>query len=70
MALRDSQVELEKFLFAAPATTWADAAKKTLYLLRLFAATTDARDPRIKQLIEDAAADLNRLCGNNAAPEA
>jgi hypothetical protein len=63
VSLRDSQAELEKFLFAAPATSWTEAAKKALYLLRLFAATSDARDPRIKQLIEDATADLNRLCG-------
>ena len=62
-SLRDSRAELEKFLFAAPAANWTEAAKKALYLLRLFAATTDARDPRIKQLIEDAAADLNFLCG-------
>ena len=63
VALRDSQAELEQFLFAAPATNWTEAAKKALYVLRLFAATPDARDPRMKQLIEDAAADLNRLCG-------
>ncbi len=69
-SLRDSRAELEKFLFAAPATNWTEAAKKALYLLRLFAETTDARDPRIKQLIEDAAADLNGLCGKSAAPEA
>ena len=67
-SLRDSQVELEKFLLATPATNWTEAAKKALYVLRLFAATIDARDPRIKQLIEDAAADLNRLCDREHSP--
>jgi hypothetical protein len=62
-ALRDHQVELEKFLFGASATNWTEAAKKALYLLNLFAATAEARDPRIKRLIDDATADLYRLCG-------
>ena len=61
LAVRTSQAELEKFLFAAPATNWTEAASKALYLLRLFAATADARDPRIERLIEDATADLDRL---------
>jgi hypothetical protein len=61
LALRDNQAELEKFMLAAPAENWAEAAEKALYLLRLFAATPDARDPRIGQLIDNAAADLNRL---------
>jgi hypothetical protein len=69
-ALRDSRAELEKFLFAAPATNWLEAAKKALYLLRLFATTADARDPRLKQMIEDTAADLNRLSGESAGPDA
>jgi hypothetical protein len=69
-ALRDSRAELEKFLFAAPAASWPDAAQKALYLLRLFAATADARDPRLKHLIEDATADLNRLLGGTAGPDA
>jgi hypothetical protein len=69
-ALRDSRAELEKFLFAAPATNWTEAAKKALYLLRLFAATADARDPRLKQMIEDTTADLTRLSGESAGPDA
>ena len=69
-ALRRSRVELEKFLFAAPAADWPDAAHKALYLLRLFAAAPDARDPRLKHLIEDATADLNRLIGRIAEPGA
>ena len=69
-ALRRSRAELEKFLFAAPAADWPDAAQKALYLLRLFAAAPDARDPRLKHLIDDATADLNRLIGRIAGPDA
>jgi hypothetical protein len=69
-ALERSQIELEKFLFAAPAADWTDAAQKALYLLRLFAAMPNARDPRLKRLIEDATADLNRLIGGVAGPDA
>jgi len=69
-ALRDSRAELEKFLFAAPAANWPDAARKALYLLRLFAATAEARDPRLRHLIDDAMADLRRLSGEEAEPEA
>lgn len=57
-ALRRSRAELEKFLFAAPAADWPDAA------------APDARDPRLKHLIEDATADLNRLIGRIAGPGA
>ena len=70
MALRKSRMELEKFLFAAPAANWPEAAKKALYLLRLFAETADARDPRLKNLIDDATADLNRLIDEKASPDA
>ena len=69
-ALQRRREELERFLFAAPAADWPDAAQKALYLLRLFATTSDARDPRLKHLIEDATADLNRLIGRIAGPDA
>ncbi len=69
-ALERNQAELEKFLFAAPAADWPDAAQKALYLLRLFAAMPTARDPRLQQLIENATADLNRLIGGNGGPGA
>jgi hypothetical protein len=45
-ALRLWQEELESHLLAAPATHWQDAAEKASYLLKLFAATLAARDPR------------------------
>ncbi len=69
-ALQRRREELESFLFAAPAADWPDAAPKALHLLRLFATTSDARDPRLKQLIEDAMADLNRLVGRTAGHDA
>lgn len=69
-ALQRRRAELEKFLFAAPAEDWPDAAQKALYLLRLFGAAPDARDPRLRHLIEDATADLNRLIGRFNGPRA
>ena len=44
-ALRGRQEELENFLLAAPAATCADAAASMRYLIELFAATPEARDP-------------------------
>ena len=68
-ALQLSRAEFEKFMFAGPAADWPDAAQKALYLLRLFAATPDARHPRLKELIQDVTADLNRLIGRVARPD-
>ena len=65
-AVREGQHQLEKHLFAGPASTWAEAAEKSAYLLRLFAATGEAQDPRYKQLIEDTIADLQRLARDPA----
>lgn len=67
-AVREHQASLEKFLFAGPATTWPQAAEKASYLLRLFAATGEARDPRYMQLIEDALDDLARLAAETPEP--
>ena len=63
MALRHDQAEFEKFLFAAPTTSWGEAAAKAEYLLKLFAATPDAQDPRIKQMIGGVLEDFHRLGG-------
>jgi hypothetical protein len=60
-ALRQTRVEMEQFLFAAPAASWAEAAEKAKYLLRLFAATAEAQDPRQKQLLESVLDDFKRL---------
>ncbi len=61
-ALRRRQEELEKLLLAAPAETWPETAAKAQYLIRLFAATPEAQDPRRKELIAHALDDLARLC--------
>lgn len=60
-ALRLRQEELEKLLLAAAAETWPEAAAKAQYLIQLFAATSEAQDPRRKQLIANTLDDLVRL---------
>jgi hypothetical protein len=44
-ALRGRQEELENFLLAASGATRAEAAASVRYLIELFAATPEARDP-------------------------
>ena len=61
VALRHDQEEIEKFLFAPPATTWREAAAKAEHLLKLFAATPEAQDPRCKQMIENVLHDFRKL---------
>ena len=61
-ALQRRQEELERLLLAAPAETWPEAAAKAQYLIRLFAATPEAQDPRSEELIAHALEDLTRLC--------
>lgn len=58
-ALKARQAEFEKFLLAAPATTWPELAEKVRYLLQVFAA--DAQDARRQTLIANVLADLARL---------
>lgn len=60
-ALRMHQEELEMVMLAADAATWAEAAAKARYLIELYAATPEARDPRRQQLITRVLADLARL---------
>ena len=60
-AIRSRQNDLEQNLAAAPAANWLEAAAKMRYLLRLFAASQEALDPRRKLLIESLNADLDRL---------
>jgi hypothetical protein len=67
-AVRASQASLEQQLFAGPATDWPQAAEKASYLLRLFSATGEGRDPRYKQLIEDVLRDLHRLAESTKEP--
>src|ERR1700674_208546 len=62
-ALRVRQDELETHLVAAPAANWQEAAEKARYLLKLFAATLAAEDPRRQKLIAAVLADFDRLSG-------
>ena len=63
--LRLRQEELEAHLLAAPAANWHEAAEKARYLLKLFAATLAAEDPRRQKLIAAVLADFNRLAGES-----
>jgi hypothetical protein len=63
-ALRRRRTEFEKLLGAAPASCWAEAAEKARYLIQLFAATAEARDPRRRQLIASVLGDLDRLAAD------
>ena len=60
-ALRRRQDELECHLLAAPAANWHEAAEKARYLLKLFAATLAAQDPRRQKLVAAVLADFKRL---------
>jgi hypothetical protein len=60
-ALRLRQDDLEAHLLAAPAANWQEAAEKASYLLKLFAATLSAQDPRRRTLIAAVLADFQRL---------
>ena len=60
-ALRDRQQELEAQLLAAPATSWPEAGDKARYLLKLFAVTPTAQDPRRQRLIASVLDDFERL---------
>ena len=60
-SLRRRREELETQLIAEPAATWPEAAKKARYLLRLFASTPFAQDPRRQRLIKNVLDDFRRL---------
>jgi hypothetical protein len=60
-ALRLRQDELEAHLIATPAVNWPEAAEKARYLLKLFANTLSAQDPRRQTLIAAVLDDFERL---------
>lgn len=60
-ALRDRRDELERFLLAAPAATWPEAAEKARYLLGLLGQTSVGRDPRRQRIIAGVLDDFERL---------
>ena len=60
-ALRDRQEEFEREAMTGPSTTWAEAAARARYLIQLYAATPEGRDPRLQELIFKVLEDLTRL---------
>jgi hypothetical protein len=60
-ALQGRQEEFERYAVAAPSTTWLEVAAKARYLIQIFAATPEARDPRRQELIANVLDDLARL---------
>jgi hypothetical protein len=60
-ALQERQEAFERQAMAGPSTTWAEAAAKARYLIELFAATSEARNPRRQELIAKVLDDLTRL---------
>jgi hypothetical protein len=59
--LRRRQVEFEDHALAAPSKTWIEAAEQARYLIQLFAATPEARDPRRQELVAKVLDDFARL---------
>ena len=59
--LRGRHEEFERHAVAVPSTTWPEAAAKARYLIQLFAATPEGRDPRRQELISKVLEDLTRL---------
>ena len=59
--LRRRQNQLEVQLAAAPAATWAEAAEKARYLLRLFAASLPTEDTQRRTLVDAVLDDFERL---------
>jgi hypothetical protein len=66
-ALRSRQEEFERHAVAAPSTTWLEAAEKAQYLIQLFAATPEGRDPRRQELIARVLDDF-AILSNQAVP--
>jgi hypothetical protein len=61
VALQGRQEEFERYAVAAPSTTWPEVAATARYLIQIFAATPEARDPRRRELIARVLDDLTRL---------
>ena len=60
-AAREREAEFEKFLAAAPAPSWHEAAEKARYLITLLASTSAASDTRRQKLIAAVLEDFSRL---------
>jgi hypothetical protein len=60
-ALQRRQEEFERHADAAPSASWSEVAVKARYLIELFAATPEARNPRRQKLIAKVLDDFARL---------
>ena len=60
-ALQRRQEEFERHAVAAASASWSEAAVKARYLIELFAATPEARNPRRRELIAKVLDDFARL---------
>jgi hypothetical protein len=60
-ALQRRQEEFECHAVAAASANWPEAAVKARYLIELFAATPEARNPRRRELIVKVLEDFARL---------
>ena len=67
-ALRQRQDDLERFLCASRASNWQEVAARAHYLIELFSATPEARDPRRQGLIAAALDDLAKLATAPGGP--
>jgi hypothetical protein len=56
-----ADIDFDAALSVEPARTWVEAMEKAAFLLRRYAATREADDPRIQKLIKRAESDLARL---------
>jgi hypothetical protein len=66
-ALRRRREALEQHLLATPAANWAEAIERARYLLTLFAASSEGRDPRHQKLIANLLDDFTRLSSEAGA---
>ena len=60
-ALRRRRARLERALLASPARNWREASERASYLIGLFMASADGRDPRRRRLAAAILNDFSRL---------
>src|ERR1043165_635435 len=67
--LSERRTKFEDLARAAPSANWPEAAARAAYLIRLFAETLEAQDPRRQKLIANVLNDLTRLAGEDGSTE-
>jgi hypothetical protein len=61
LELRDRQATIERHLLSVPAASWAEAAVKARYVLKLYAAALQPHDTLHRDLVAAVLADFARL---------